>query len=363
MAILWADNFQAYAGDETAMSDGLYVEVPTTTYFTLVTDPDPNADAGSYAGRFGTSASGTADCLVRYALPQGAVAEIGSALRVWCEDLPTQDGKALEIFSWRDIDNVVHAVLEITTTGALRLRRGGEGGTILGTSTLPLITAQAWHHVEARIVIDDTVGEFELYVNGDAVAGMNLTGLDTRNGGISTCAQIAILQRATSGGSRQAYHFKDFLVWDTTGSVNNTFIGLCEILYLPLDGDSSLNWTPSTGATGYDLLNEAPPDDADYISAASAAVSPAEFTFQNLPTDVTSVKALLSVGRLQKTDAGAATVQMGLKVSGSTDLGADRNITEAYTYWFDVSEISPATAIPWNPTEVNNATIQIDRTT
>lgn len=363
MAILWADNFQAYAGDETALSDGIYTQVETTTYFTLEVDPDPNADAGSYACKFSDSSSGTSDRVLRFALPQGPLTEVGTAIRIWCPDLPTSDSKSLEIFSWRDIDNVVHCVLEITTTGALRLRRTGEGGTILGTSTLPLITAQAWHHIEARIVIDDTSGEFELYVNGDAVAGMNLTGLDTRNAGISNCAQIAVLQRATSGSSRQVYYFKDLIVWDTTGSVNNTFLGLCEILHLPLDGDSSLNWTPSSGSTGYNLLNEAPPNDTSYIGAASSSVNPAEFTFQNLPTDVTSVKALIMVGRLAKTDAGTATVQMGLKVNGDTDLGSDRNITEAYTYWYDVSEISPDTAIPWNPTEVNNATIQIDRTT
>jgi hypothetical protein len=72
---------------------------------------------------------------------------------------------------------------------------------------------------------------------------------------------------------------------------------------------------------------------------------------------------------MRKTDAGAGNVQMGLVSSavGSPPApavanGADRPITEVYTYWQDVIELDPATGAPWAASAVNDVKLRFERT-
>lgn len=74
------------------------------------------------------------------------------------------------------------------------------------------------------------------------------------------------------------------------------------------------------------------------------------------------MSALIPVVRVRKTDGGDGNVQVGLNSNGDSDLGSDRPITTAFTYYWDVSEISPDTATAYTPVEVNAVTMTIDRT-
>ena len=124
----------------------------------------------------------------------------------------------------------------------------------------------------------------------------------------------------------------------------------------------SFNWTASTGSTGFNLIDEAGPDDADYVQAANPPPAASTFTLSDLPADVTSVRGLISLVRAKKTDGGDGNLQVSLQSNSVDDLGADRPITTADTYWWDVSELSPDTGVAWTPAEVDAAKIKIDRT-
>ena len=110
------------------------------------------------------------------------------------------------------------------------------------------------------------------------------------------------------------------------------------------------------------MIDEQDPNDADFISAGDPPPSPAVFTVSNLPPDIVGVKALIPVVRARKIDGGDGNIQVGL-TGTATDLGADRPITTAFTYFWDVSELSPDTAAAWTPVEVDAVKLQIDRTT
>jgi hypothetical protein len=83
----------------------------------------------------------------------------------------------------------------------------------------------------------------------------------------------------------------------------------------------------------------------------------------NLPPDISSVRGLISIVRARKTDGGDGDMQVSMTPNG-TDyvVGANRAITTAQTYWFDVSEISPATTVRYTPVEVNNLRLRLNRT-
>src|SRR3546814_17566377 len=85
----------------------------------------------------------------------------------------------------------------MSTTGVVRAYRGADYlGTLLGQGSSPAIVANAWQHVEAKVVISDTVGTVEVRVEGVTV--LDLSGLDTLNSADATVAQVALGSRIVS---------------------------------------------------------------------------------------------------------------------------------------------------------------------
>lgn len=104
------------------------------------------------------------------------------------------------------------------------------------------------------------------------------------------------------------------------------------------------------------------PQDLSYLSADDTPPAPMQFQLQDLPPDVTSVRAILPVVRARKIDGGDGNIQTSLISNGDFANGVDRPITTAFTYYFDVNELSPDTGNPWTPVEFDAAMSQISRT-
>lgn len=346
MTVLWADPFKTYGTDETKLTDGLYVGY--SGELTLIDDPDPNADSDSMALRFNDATE------LRWAVPTGPNDELGMFVRLWMDDLPPNDTSGFCI-EFRTNTNAELCKARVLPNGQLRFYRGS---TVLGTSTLPILVAGSWNHIECKIVFNDTTGESEFRVNRIEVVGLSLTNQDTMN--TSAAGTAAIIALSTGNGALA--YIKDFTPWDTNGSLNNDFLGTKALYVLQLDGDASFNWTGTSGVTGYDLINELTPNDANYIYADDSPPAASTFTFENLPPEVVSIAALLTVVRYRNSDGGDGNVQSGIITNGDTDLGADRPGTTAFTYGWDVSEVSADTGVAYTPTEVNNSQFSLDRT-
>lgn len=363
MSILWADNFDNYGTDETKLTDGIYAEV--TAGVTLETDPDVNATGRCIkVGQNNDSTPPRRGRAFRWVYPT-AVATAGVAFRIWMDDLPVSLEDSF-LWTFSDINNDGQVVLKVLSDGSIRAYRGDIGlgatepATTLGTTSSPALTAGAWNHVEIKVLLSDTAGTVEVRVNGITV--LDLSSLDTIEDAGATVSQF-LFSNADLGNGGGFYYIKDFIAWDTTGTQNNDFLGTVHVYTLTPDADDTLNWDVSTGLTGYDLIDETTPDDTDYISADNTPPSASVFTLSDLPPDIVSVKALIPIVRATKTDGGDGNVQMGLISNASTDLGTDRPITSAYTYWWDVSELSPDTGVAYTPIEVDSVKWQIDRTT
>ena len=204
--------------------------------------------------------------------------------------------------------------------------------------------------------VDASGGTLEVRVEGIPV--IELTGL---NLGSLPVAQVTPYT-GESGSAERTYMIKDYVVWDDTGSINNDFLGSVLVYNLSPTSDVALNWTPSTGSTGYEILDNIPPVDSDYISAGDPPPSPYVAGLSDLPLDVTSVRALQTMVRAAKSDGGDGSLQVSLISNGTTGNGADRPITVAQTYWIDIFETDPDTTGAWTVSAVNAVDLQIDRT-
>ena len=362
--ILFADNFQQYASLSN-MLNGVYAQAANSYNGSdppsLATDPDPLA-GGNQVLRFSASGASTGEqfhSMVRYVLP-AEQATVGTAFRLWMDRLPSVQDETF-IITFRDANNISQCFICVTTTGAIAAYRGApnpvSSQTLLGQTSIPVLPSNAWNHVEVKVNIHDTAGTVQVYVNG--ILRLNLSSLDTKATSLTTCAQIGY-QSSHYLHTKIYATLKDLVVWDTTGSQNNDFIGDVNVYTLRPSADSTLNWTPSTGATGYNLIDDTTTDDTDYISTSTATDSVFELT--DVPGSYVAIKALVTFARMSKSDGGAANVQVGLQSGATEDTGTNWPVTTAATYWYDVSELDPNTSTAWTPTSTNAAKIRLNRT-
>jgi len=370
MSIIFADfpsgQLGIYGTDINALLNGVWAEIINTGGATgvpaLVADPDPAIGASGNVLRTGSIGDTTATPRfkgVRFAYPIPRATQ-GFAARIWLPSLPVGNSSTPFIAFRNGANNTLFA-LKILSTGAIEARSTETtGGTLYGTTSGPVIVANAYNHIEIKGLSDAATGTIELRVNG--VVKLALTGLNTVGGNIAQIAFGNYIAVTFANDSTQTY-WKDLVLWDTNGSVGNDFQGSVAVRDLYTDADIDLNWTPSTGSTGWDLLDKTSVDDTTYIEAGDPPPDPAVFSLTDLPTDVTSVRALLPFVRSVKTDGGDCNLQAGLTPNNiDWDDGADNPITTAFTFRWDVSELSPDTAAPWTVTEVNDAYVRINRT-
>lgn len=351
MAVQWMDNFSFYGGSVSKMLDGLYA---SANNIDLVADPD-----GVSPGFVLHVAETFFYDTIRKVLTT-ARTTVGVAVRHYCANLPGSTGPSGRI-TWDDVNALTHVYIDYDPSGNLRAwRNDTPSPVLLGATSSPVILAHAWQHIEARVILDAAAGSVQIRVEGVTV--LNVTGVKTisnQSGIVGTCQNV----RLGANGFSNVY-FKDFIVWDDQTAFNNSFMGSCQVYRLAPDSDVALNWTPSPAdGIGFDKINEAnPDDDARYIAAPFPLPAAYKCGIGDLPATVTSVRSVQTVHRSKKVDGGDGNVQAGLVSGGSTGLGADRPITTAYTYWYDVFDANPNGAIAWTRTAVNALNVQLNRT-
>jgi len=250
---------------------------------------------------------------------------------------------------FRDVSNVDHCRVCMGTDGSVFAVRAN---TLLGRSD-PCIAPGGYHHFEAKAKIDNSTGYIEVRIN--EVTVLNLTGIDTQNTANASTAQIAIgeLGDVTDPGAQFGHmDLDDCFAWDDDNSdAENTvvdFVGDKGAYWLPTDADTAeADWAKSTGITGYSLIDEVPPDGADYISDTTGAAR-SRFSVAALPANVAEVIALIPVGYARKEESGSVTMHLGLEVSGDESVGPDDSPSTGYAYLRPAPKtVDPHTGVAW----------------
>lgn len=350
----WADTFNRYGVNAALMLNGAWIENINSSS-TLVADPDiaSAVKVCQVISGFGfyPNMSG-----LRYALSSNQTT-VGMAGKVWMTAIPDSVSAFSPSYEWRDGTNARICQIRANAVGGIAAYNAA--GTKIGETAVPVLTANAYNHIEAKLFQNAATGTLEIRVNGQA-ACLSLTGLAL---GANPIAQTVVGgYHAGLNLTEIGIFWKDVIIWDGSGTYNNNFMGTCAVLDIDVDSDVVLGWTPNAGVVGWSILDNNPPtDDAAYIGAAAAALTNT-FGLQNLPADVTTVRGGVIINRSRKIDGGDGNVQVGLISGAATGLGADRPITVAYTYWKDVFEVDPNTGVPFIPANFNLAKLKLTRT-
>jgi hypothetical protein len=350
MSIQWADDFGSYGtgvGSGDRMLDGLYAHVKGD----IVADPDPSG-TGQPVWQRGQS---DFQPLRRVCLTSSS--SIGMAQRVYMSNLPNDDGDRWGL-GLHQTNNHPIARIQCEPTGALTIVTydNDQNPTERQTTPGPVLNAHSWEHVEW---LCDTETHIAVRVNGIEV----LHWPDTDDWGDGREIAQTVFQ-SYSGGSSYNFYLRDYIMWDKSGTYCNDFLGSVIVYGITTTPpDVALHWDLVGASSGAAALANVPPlDDTQYISADNTPPAASVFDMTNLPTDVTSVKAIVTQVRTRKTDGGDGNLQVGLKSNTDVGLGADRPVTVAYTYYTDVFHVDPHTDAPWSPGAVDAAQLQVNRT-
>jgi hypothetical protein len=130
---------------------------------------------------------------------------------------PTGFSGSLEVQGLRFYDgSTVQCSIIFTTGGDIKVYRG-DRGTLLGTYA-GAWSANAWTHMQFKVVIDGTAGEFHIRKNGNTVDDYTLTGVNNR----STANNYANKWDTYKVNSSPPSNIKidDLAIWSGSGSGN-----------------------------------------------------------------------------------------------------------------------------------------------
>jgi hypothetical protein len=213
--------------------------------------------------------------------------------------------------------------------------------------TLPVIGAGAYQHIEIYAKAGNGDGAIEIRV--DEVTRLNLTAVDTVLSANTEFSQFRVGKESATAAYSPTIDFADYSCNDTTadGSGCDWFIGDVKSGYLPVDADTAqADFALSAGASGFALLDEAPPDDATYISTAATAAE-SDFGLADGPSNLSEILTVRPFVRAMKDDAGTCTIAPSMKSGASKVVVDDQPVTTAFAYYDSNVPVDPATGVPW----------------
>jgi len=240
-------------------------------------------------------------------------------------------------------------------SGNLEVWRGYEG-TLLGTAALSFPT-DTWTYFEVKCVVHDSTGSVEVRVNGSSTPIINLTGVDTRNGGAS--GVIDNIGHRSDGGAA-SHRYDDWYICDTSGSINNDFLGDIRVDAIVPDGDGALTQLattfPASPTTHFDKVDESLHDGDSTYNEDDIDNTIDLFTLENLPalSGTGVVHGVQTAIVAKKMDAGAKSMRHKMRVAGIDYDGNTQALATSYAAYLQMRETNPNTGVKFTEADVNS---------
>jgi hypothetical protein len=260
-------------------------------------------------------------------------------------------GFALQVFNYtsdRPILSVGQARLKYKANGFLALCRVDTDAQVAITSAVHWPSDGIWRHVECK------------YNATTGVTSVRIDGIVVLSGTVPVSAAVANLLWGGTGALEHS--IDDLYILDTTGTINNDFLGDVRVqTYLPSADGANTGMTPSTGTTHYNLVDEAAPNTTDYVSTSSAGVKDT-YQFPDLSANTGNVFGVAATNYAHKDATGSAGIANVVRSSGTNYTGTAIPLSTGWTASSQTWEVNPATGAPWSASEVNNAEFGVEST-
>lgn len=252
-----------------------------------------------------------------------------------------------------DSGAITHVAIGILDTGEIQVKRGDS--TTLATSSGLGLTTNVWYYIEAKVTVNDTTGAVVVKVNGTEV--VNISGVDTRNGGTDGIVSQVRIGMTGSGSQASPFHGDDIYICNGAGTTHNDFLGDGKVETLLPNGNgtySQLVGSDADSVDNYLLVDEAIPSSADYVGSATDG-SKDTYAYANLSDNTRVVKGVQATMYAAKSDTGAKSARQVLRTGAIDYIGSDESLSTTYTASVKVWEQNPNTATAWTGSEVDAA--------
>lgn len=219
------------------------------------------------------------------------------------------------------------------------------GGGVLATSAY-VVNPSIWQYIEVQFIIG-LPGSIEVYVDGSPAivyAGNNQEGAS---------AEVTSLRFY---GDTRGISISDFYMVNAP-----TPLGPSRVLLLkPTSDGDELDWTPSTGSTHYNLVNEVPPDSTENITS----IIPGDldcYHFGSLPYAPASISAVQVSWYGETTDVTPRAIKPLLRIGGTNYLGNQQSLNASLQDFIQIYPTNPATTAAWTEAEVNALQAGVDQ--
>jgi hypothetical protein len=335
MALLWIDGFEGY-GETTGVAPAptgvLNRKYPITRGNTLI-------QPGRYGGTciyFGSSNN------VLYTPALTTHDTMISGVNWYCNNVANTP-----ILTFYDGGAIGMEVRKQNGVSELQLYRAG---ALVATTSGVGIGVSTWYNVQMKIKCHNTLGEYELKVDGVTV--LSATGVDTRGGGDHDYHDVCVLRTFAA----RAPSFDDWYVCDGSGSINNDFLGVCKVVRIDPDGDDAANWATSTPSANHyeNVSGTVTDDDTSYLEETAADVTDI-FDYEDL-AGFSNIKGIQVCTECRETDAQSYSVKTPIESGGNQyDDAAQTIASPGYRTKIRVEGTDPDTGALWTESGLNAA--------
>ena len=256
----------------------------------------------------------------------------------------------------RDANAQIAHLVKVGEDGRLKLYRWQYGYEQLITTSVSTAPARGWHYVELQVTQGSSNGVLSVRLNGVLAIQMNAQDTIQGSGQLLT----AFLGAIPGQDCPLTLDVDDFYIADTSGTINNTFLGDVRVDALQAQADGSLNqWTVSpAGTAAWEAVSDE--DEATSISAPSAGLRQ---SFDIAPLPVMATPAIFGVQLTmlaRKTDAGLGKLK-GLVVSGAQTASSAEVILQEQRAWQStLFERNPNGNVQWTEAAFNAAEFGVE---
>lgn len=230
------------------------------------------------------------------------------------------------------------------------------GATGLPPQETGLFPYRQWTPFAVEVKVADAPnGEVRIYLWGIATPFLELTGIDTRNGGTGVIDRLR-----WSGPDGNEIYVDDLWVVDMTvpGAVP---LGVCRVADRPAAADAGGEWVPSTGTQHFAVVDEQPFSATDYLSTdLDGAIEQLAVSDDGLDFVPLGVRV---IGQLARNGAGAAKARLRLQDGPGVGTGPTITLDTTPVLQVDVYAERPASAGEWDQASVDGMLIGAEKIT
>lgn len=331
----WNESFDLYPSNVSQTGYGLLSEwLVTGGTFRLTLE----------AGRFGGQClrTGTDDRNFVKAVPSTTEAVIGIAYFHQARELKN-------LIAWLSSGMNEQFKLQVDALNRLQLYRGA---TLVAQTALEGIQPETWNYIEFGIRLHDSTGACVVKVDGQELAELTLTNIDTKSSTDADIGAVRLYSNARTGAALDERDGLDDIYCEWGGW---TPVGEGRLETLPANSDVSAGgWTPSTGATLFGVIDELPANHADYLSATTAG-NEFRVGFADLSTIPSTIYGVEVQNISQKDEAGTRTLRNKLWAGAVEWDGATQALQlSSFTIKRDWLKLNPDGAVAWSAAAVNS---------